>query len=1258
MVHILRPRLQLLPFLLLLSFLTSLLLVSCRTVTWIAEGEGSLQDAANWDTRDVPTAEDDAVISLPSLPLAASPYPSSLLLSPSFVPSSLDDVDDSVILTLSAPLTLASLSLNGSLSLIVDQPLSIDATLTISASSIVRVRNAELTVSSVLCSGLLALELGALSSSAVDASLASAALGSVKVDVGGLLLTSGPGGANRVRRFDVDVGGGLVAISAPLLLDHSVVIVRDGGVAALASELVSVEGTDAVSAIVNRGTLIVTGDMKQLLVVPTRNDDGGEVRLSSSSSLSLLSPFASSGRLVLSQRHHLVTTAPVQLSSTSSVELKDAAVWHVQADAVVNRGVIASEEGREGVGGGGTLSLSATFNNSGTMRVSRMVMREGSVWGVDEGSVNAIAALTMSGGHIAGRGSVDVFSGRVTGASPAPKVLDGVDLSIVGSFVQESGSVLMLRDGAQVTVKEDATMTMEGGATIRADDDRSVLTVLGVLAVDSTAQRRADDDEVAEIPPTSIALPLTCRGNLSLTGAGTTVLQRTTLIAHLTSQGSPTLALQSGADGTSYTFYDTVDLTSHGSTLILQNANASFTSASPPRIDFLDVRDGRVYLAAGIVARTCRVGSAQSPGIVEGDGRMDVSELRFEAGELRLPAVSVRGGWLVERSSAKLLQVGNVTLLPGSSSRFTASELTVSAGTFIAVQPSASLKLGTAVTLYTTNRTVDGNADRREATLHVEDGALLHLEGSGHGASSLWADLILDGRVVVNNTGNGLFSVALRGVSSAAASSIEVSSSTSLLLGCPADYPMDCHYGRVDGKGSVVVTLGRHLFPSPVSVASLSVAGGAVRLMAPVSLGALHVAVGELVLDAALNVSRFAWTGGALRGYPLLGSSVLVQSDGRAFLASNDTLTLDGVALLIACPLQWTSGDLMMRNAAVLSVKEGGELRLAAGEAELRVVSDASTARIENEGAATILSPLVVHVPVINTGRLVIANATTVTLHADYVQAAASSSLHVEAGSVLVKRNGDLLVVQGSVSIDGKVQGDAEVGGRLIVGGEQSIGSLDGDLVLTPAATVVLMKAGRPLSVNGSVLAAGSVVVEDGAPAGEYAVLAALSTVGSFAAASHHQLSYAGGVVTVRTSAVSDSSDDHRSSVLSSAPTLYLPFVRVPDSLSSSLASIAVYHGAGGGVCASADGKGRGTLGWSAPTTAVVLVVLASLLFLSTGVALCLGYKLWSERRRHVTTQVSVAEDVPQRMGEEAAAPSGDGERQRQRGQDMAVAYL
>ena len=1191
---------------------------------------------------------------LPSLSTSnPSPFSTSALLSPSLVPASLDEVEDGLILTLSAPLKVASPSLQGSFTLIVDQPLSIDASLTISPQTIVRVRNAELTVSSIACHGLLSLELASLTSSALPPS-SSPSQGTLHVAVDALLLSSGPGGSNHLHRFDVQVDGGLVAINAPLLLDHSRVNVGAGAAAVMANELVSVEGPDGVSAVVVSGILTVTGEGKQLLVVPLRVEESGLVRLTGASYLSLLSPLHCAGQVVLSQQHRLVTSAPVTLAVSSIVELRDAALVHVQSNTLLNAGAISSADGAASAAT--EVAISAFLNNTGTLRVARLLLKEGGVLGVDD-ATTALASLTWAGGLIAGRGFIAILDGRVTGASPAPKILDGVALSVRGGFTHEARSAALLRGAAQMTVEEAGTLTLKAGATVRCDDDRSALTVLGALVLDSTTDASAEDATDAA-PATALALPLISHGQLTLVGSGTAALHRTSVVDHIRARGAATLTLQATAEAVAFTFTGTVDMSGADSRsmLLLQNANVSFTYPSPPRIDTLDIRDGRVRLSAGLQARVCRVGSAQSPGELEGDGKVAVDELHFNAGRVAVDALNVRRRWVVERPSAKSLDVRNVTLLAGSSGRVASTLLAVSSSTFIDVEAGATLALLAATTVFSANDT--GTAERRVATVRVREGGLLLFEGSGQGASSLQVDALLEGGLVVNNTNSGVFTIALRGVSSSPGSSLRVSPASTLVLGCPTDFPSDCSYGALSGEGTVVVSLGSHLFPAAINVASLAMSGGRAHFLAPVAVDSLALLLGDLVLDSSLSVNRrFTWTGGAVHGSPLLGSSLLVQAGGRAVLDANSTSTLDGVALLVGGSLVWKRGDMMMRNVALLRIKEGGELLVDGEDGEaVRVVSDSSTARLEVEGSAVFQSPASVQVAVVSTGRVLVTNDSSVTWASDYIQDGSLSSLQVDAGSELVKLNGGLLIVRGRLTVDGVVHGTAEVGGRLVIGGQSAGGQVDGDMLLTPSSIVSMPRTGRPLSVNGSVHAAGTVEVEGGERGVSYPLISANSTTGAFALSSNHRMSYEAGAISVTLLPFNDSasaSNEARPSPLSFVA-LYLPFIRLPESLST-LASAATDNATT--ECAA--------VGQSARKQVAMLAALASLSFVATGLALCLGCVWWSKKRRG-----GVSGGGERRLPREAAAkPSPalsshcpavspvEKELEQQRQEDAAVAF-
>ena len=1225
------------------SLLLLLLLVLCavcgRELHWIAEGEGSLQDAANWDAHELPTAEDDVVIALPVTSPSSSPsspllpFRTASLLFPAFSPASLDDVEDTVVLSLTSPLRLSSLSLTGSVSLIIDQPLSIDSSLSISPHSIVRVRNGELTVSSIRCKGVLTLELGSLASSAITASAAasssSSALptGSLTVALDGLLLASGSG-SNHLHGFTVDVAGGLVAINAPLLLDRTVIRVAEGGVLVMGNELVSVEGVEAVSQLVIAGTLLVTGEEAQSLVLPVVVEQQGGVRLLSSASLSLLSPLQSAGSIVLSQHRRLVTTAAVTLLPSSSLQLQDSASLLVQSSVLSISGGLSSGAGTDIIVASATLNASA----AATVSAGRLTLRAGSICGVEAGASVAVAALRMEGGQLAGDGELRLRDGRLSRGA-APKVVDGLTVRVEGRLLQEGGGQLLLRGGAQLVVSEGAEYSMQGGAVLRCDDDSSSLLVDGALLLDSSAHPRTgggdDDASAGDAAPTSISVLLVARGILSLLGSGTAVLRRSATIAAISSQGS-TLSLQAAGDDTAFTFTQPLQMQAAGSVLELQRAKAHFLSNSTSRIDSLRIRDGQLSVAGGLQLRLCTVGSPQAPGSLQGDGLLETDELLFQAGEMRLPELRVRLSMRVERAAAKALRVSSLLLQPASSSRFVSTTLSLSPSTTVLVERGATLTLGPAVTVHSGNASEEADAGQ-EATLRVR--GALDFGGSGYGSSSLQVRLVSDGSLVLNNSNAGLFSVQLRAVSSSSGSSVSVSAGCALLLSCPLPVGSSCTYGSVTGDGALQLVLGEHLLPAPVSVGSLLLTGGVARFLAPVQVSDAVLTVGGLILHSSLSVSRLLhWSGGSVRGYPLLGSSVSLLPSAQALLDSADTVTLDGVALLLGCRLRWTGGDLMMSNAALLSIKEGAAVEIRSGKDTAAIVSDSSSSRIENGGELSVSTSLTVFIPVVNTGSLRIRNGSVLSLHADYLQMSATSSLLVEAGSRLDKSSGGhLLLVQGSLQLRGQVRGGVEAAGRVLLGG----GAIDGDLILTPTSSLLLLAdelaLPQALAVNGSLFASGAVQVRRGTVGSEYALLSAVATHGAFLPSLYGSISYTNGAVSIRVTDSSPTSALYASS-LTSASSLYLPFLRLPDSLtaafllslqSSSRGELAsacaeAHHALQSGCQGSEGGGGGRLLGLGqAAATALLLCLGCLVLALAASTA---GLARWRWRERHRKT--------------------------------------
>ena len=1141
-------------------------LCDCRQLRWTAEGDGSLQDAANWNTGGSPTAEDDLTIALPTSHSSTSSrrlFATAHLLSSSFSPPTLDDLEDAVVLTLSAPLIVSSLSLTGGGTLIVDQPLSVDGKLVIGAESIFRVRGGELTASSIECDGVLTLELGSLSSTSTSSASASSS-GTLLLNRDALLLLSGPGGSNHIQHYAVDLHGGMVTLNAPVLLQHATLHIQPTGVLTFHSEMLSTEGDDTVSHIDNDGTLLVTGEDKQSLLVPLTNR--GTLTLLSTSSLSVLAPLQCDGSITTRNSHRLLLAAPVVLSPSASLTLLDSSSVHIQSNRLVNRGAIRSSSSATD----SELVVWSMLNCSAgsELSVRRLVLHDGSVWGVEHQGSSVVRQLQWSGGQIAGTGRIDILDGRIGGSgrigdgsgnsgsnSAVPMVLDGVELAISGNMVQGASTVLMLRGGAQGSVTERGEYSVRTGATLHCDTDESHLTVLGRLTVEASIQHRLDTSDASddELPTVSIDLPLVCRGNLTLIGPSATVLHRSSSFNHITSQSAPTLILQPTTATASYTFHQPLHLSSAGSRLILQNArDVSLLSASPSEIDTLEIRDGRLQLTAGLRVAQLHIGTATSPGVLDGDAVVEVDKLVMVAGSVQLRALRVSGGMDVRHSAAKHIDVHNLTLLPLSVSRIQPTLLSLSSNTSVVLQSGGSLTLSPSVTLYTANATGD-DGHQHTALLYIEGS--LTCAGSGHGATSLLVDVSHSGSLTINNSASaGQYSVHIAGWTGTRTSTITVGPACLLALACPNKYDAGvCRYGELGGGGAVSVGSGSHTFMSSLSLHALSIDGGTARFLTGLSVEHVQVSQGGLVLHSLLNASRLLWSGGSIRGYPLLSSAVQLLPDGSASFVSNSTLTLDGVALLLHGPLHWTGGDLMLRNEALLRVEQNGSAEVwSSGDREVMVVADGSSSRIESAGSVTIHTPLTLHVPFANSGRLRLLNASVLSMHGAFVQAGEWPSLRLEEGSRVWKTGGDVMVAEGSLNVvSGAIHGNVEVRGELVVdeGGVEAL--VDGDLVLSPSASIRLHcdpTRCRPLTVNGTVYANGRLVADEGKVGATYPVLDAIDVQNEFISRPHQRISAAHGRVELH---ITDSSrsEDLSEPVVPRPSALYLPFLPVSDYL-------------------------------------------------------------------------------------------------------------
>lgn len=560
------------------------------------------------------------------------------------------------------------------------------------------------------------------------------------------------------------------------------------------------------------------------------------------------------------------------------------------------------------------------------------------------------------------------------------------------TLTHEEGSQLQSGDNSAVSMLLDS-----GSRWIFETDQSSSYAPLSALINSSTSA--GDGDEAladsrskrrGSRVQTVVSVPLSSQADLLVRGSGEAVFRRDARFQGLRSEDDRAgvgVRFQGLSNSTAFVFTHPISMPGVDQYLLLQSASLELQSHTKSALRNLVLLDGSLALlqadvAAGIeVQDTMVLGSPASSSKIEGKGPVRVRSMRLLAGKVEVEKVesvhgaitqaaqtdsvlivshsglfsvashlrSVSGGLVISSNGAKELNLKNLTLLSGSSSRIGPSQTRVGDMLHWSLQSNASLVIEGGAQLHA-SRPADATG---QPCLRVE-GTVRWIGLAGERASSSLeivnlAQMEVVNRALVDRNGTDLavasasaaseaivppyapeeaFEAALSGgLKSVAASRLLLHAASALLSSCPQNLTdvAGCTFGDVSGAGGgrLHVLVGRHTMLSPVNVSLLSVENGDNSFRRQVVADKMEIKQGsvELLGYAFVNLvsaSSVALTMQLLRFYPLAACVLIPLSFVVVFLAAVDSRR--SIAWL-SCP-QFGVGRASGSSRACLAVSQ------------------------------------------------------------------------------------------------------------------------------------------------------------------------------------------------------------------------------------------------------------------------------------------------------------------------------------------------
>jgi hypothetical protein len=218
---------------------------------------------------------------------------------------------------------------------------------------------------------------------------------------------------------------------------------------------------------------------------------------------------------------------------------------------------------------------------------------------------------------------------------------------------------------------------------------------------------------------------------------------------------------------------------------------------------------------------------------------------------------------LISSPGAKSLNLKNLTMLGGSSSRLTASQTRVSDDLHWWVQPNATLTIEQGVYI-NANRPSDHTG---QPCLHIE-GQLIWRGGPSQRSGSTLEimnshEIVVEQIESVGSTPGAPYEALLTGgISSSPHSILSIATGAVLSTSCPQNMTSSfgCTFGLVNGAGELNVILGVHTMASPINVTHLTLRNGRNEFFEQVHVEQMDVMDGEMILHGYAFVNQVSNT--------------------------------------------------------------------------------------------------------------------------------------------------------------------------------------------------------------------------------------------------------------------------------------------------------------------------------------------------------------------------------------------------------------
>ena len=462
-------------------------------VVWIATNQpsgGFWNDAANWETRTVPTSSDDVIVITDQLHGLTPSYPVTIDVAAYGRSLTMDDYDTTVHHTAPQLINHGTLALGGMLTLnadaqftnaadgtvVVGGPIDVE-TITRPQTGVVVTNTAAITNA-----GTLTLDAGGV----IDTLTTIVNSGAFNLFGGTLTLDTGianAGGTLHVGSFAtlvanaVTIDGGTVNVSGTLELDGMSLIENGAlGNSGAVNAMGAVEfANETVS---NSGLIEVFAHDALTIDQGSRVNNSGNVKVDAGSKLTVNGATIDGGAIVIIPGTPVLVygasdTAGATFTFTMSSPagtLTNNGELDLTGNAVLSDGNLTNN-GTLDVTGTGNELIGEAVTNAGTIEVltGALAIGPGSAVANSSGNIIVDAALTLnaatiSGGPIEGGGSIDVTGASTidSGATLSTSAVTA-DAKLIVDGITVSGSVIT--DNSSIEL--DDTVKLQGGATIQ-----------------------------------------------------------------------------------------------------------------------------------------------------------------------------------------------------------------------------------------------------------------------------------------------------------------------------------------------------------------------------------------------------------------------------------------------------------------------------------------------------------------------------------------------------------------------------------------------------------------------------------------------------------------------------------------------------------------------------------------------------------------------------------------------------------------------